>query len=88
MYRLAVHLKDEQYVYFKHSSEAEMIDNNLGTTITEWFELNNIDFNPKHYLYNEIPNHYVFDKNLDMESEKKIFGNLFQVECILSVLKI
>ena len=40
-----------------------MIDNNLGTTLTAWFDLNNTDHAAKQYLYNEIANHYVFDKN-------------------------
>ena len=39
IYKLAVHLKDEQYVYFKRGSEKEMIDKNLGTTLTAWFDL-------------------------------------------------
>ena len=45
VYTLAVYLKDEQYVYFRHGSEKEMIDKNLdttGTTLTAWFDLNNI----------------------------------------------
>ena len=62
IYRLGVHVKDEQYVYFKHGSEKKMINKNLGTTLTAWFDLNKVDFNAKQYLYNEIPNHYVFDK--------------------------
>ena len=62
IYRLAVHLKDEQYVYFKHGSEKEMIDKNLGTTLTAWFDLNNTEHAAKQYLYNEIPQHYVFHK--------------------------
>ena len=34
-----------------------MIDKNLGTTLTAWFDLNNTDHAAKQYLYNEIPNH-------------------------------
>ena len=40
-----------------------MIDKILNTTLTSWFDLNNTDHAAKQYLYNEIPNHYVFDKN-------------------------
>ena len=40
-----------------------MIDKNLGTTLTAWFDLNNTNYAAKQYLYNKIPNLYVFDKN-------------------------
>ena len=40
-----------------------MIDKNLGTSLTAWFDLNNTDHDAKQYLYNEIPSYYVFDKN-------------------------
>ena len=40
-----------------------MIDKNLGTSLTAWFDLNNIDHAAKQYLYNKTPNYYVFDKN-------------------------
>ena len=39
IYKLVVHLKDEQYVYFKRGSENEMINKNLGTTLRTWFDL-------------------------------------------------
>ena len=33
IYRLAVHLENEQYVYFKEGSEEELINKNLNTTL-------------------------------------------------------
>ena len=43
IYRLALHLENEQYVYLKESSEEELIDKNLNTTLTAWFQLTERD---------------------------------------------
>ena len=40
IYRLAVHLENEQFVYFKEGLEEESINRNLNTTLTAWFKLN------------------------------------------------
>ena len=64
IYRLAVHLENEQFVYYKEGSEEESINRNLNTTLTAWFELNASDQDAKTYLYPKIANFYVFNKNL------------------------
>jgi hypothetical protein len=62
VYKLAVHLENEQYVYFKESCEKELIDKNVNTTLTAWFQLNLEDPSAREYLYTEFPSYYVFDK--------------------------
>ena len=62
IYRLAVHLENQQYIYFKGGPEKECIDKNHDTTLTAWFKLNQHDPSAQRYLYTEIPQHYVFDK--------------------------
>ena len=61
IYRLAVHLPGEEYVCFEEGSEEKMIDKNIKTTLTSWFDLNKIDKNACNYLYSEVPNFYVFN---------------------------
>ena len=56
IYRLAVHLQNEQFVYFKEGSEEESINRNLNTTLTAWFELNASDQDARTYLCPEIAN--------------------------------
>ena len=60
--RLAVHLKDQQTVYFEHEKEKEAIikAQNSDTTLTAWFKLNAEDESARKYLYHEIPNQYSF----------------------------
>ena len=56
IYRLSVHLENEQYVYFKEGSEEVLIIKNLNTTLTAWFQLNQTDIEARQYLYPDIPN--------------------------------
>jgi len=42
-YRLAVHLENEQNVYFVEGSEHSLENKNFETTLTAWFQLNTID---------------------------------------------
>jgi hypothetical protein len=62
--RLAVHLPNEQAVYFKDGEEQEALEaaSTKETTLTAWFKLNQNDPSANDYLYTEIPEHYVFDK--------------------------
>lgn len=55
IYRLAVHLENEQNVYFKEGEETQCLAKRNKTTLTAYFDLNRIDTNAKKYLYNEIP---------------------------------
>lgn len=65
IYRLAVHLPDEQLVYFCEGNEAEALE--TATTkfshLTAWFELNKIDEQARILNYNQLPYHYVFNRS-------------------------
>ena len=72
IYRLAVHLENEQFVDFKKGPEDESINRNSNTTLTAWFELNTSDQDAKTYLYPELANFYVFNEQLKkMDCKKK-----------------
>ena len=60
--RLAIHLPDQQRVYFRAGEEAEAVDRESSrkTHLTAWFQLNMEDESAREYLYTEIPQHYVF----------------------------
>ena len=60
--RLAVHLPDQQRVYFREGQEAEAVEREASrkTHLTAWFELNDRDVTARQYLYPEIPLHFVF----------------------------
>ena len=62
IYRLSIHLPDQQRVYFQAGQEAEAVEREASrrTHLTAWFELNSEDPNAREFLYNEIPLHYVF----------------------------
>ena len=62
VYRLAVHLENQQRVYF-HRGNAQQATQALNTTLTAWFQLNENDDNAQNYLYPQIPEHYVFNKH-------------------------
>ena len=60
--RMAVHLEDQQTIYFEEGKEKEAVikAQNSDTTLTAWFKLNKEDESAKKLLYHEIPNHYSF----------------------------
>ena len=60
--RLAIHLPDEQRVYFRAGEEAEAVERESSrkTHLTAWFQLNTEDASAREHLYTEIPRHYVF----------------------------
>lgn len=68
IYRLAIHLPDQQRVYFRPGEESEAADRatTRNTHLTAWFKLNTNDIEAHEYLYTEIPQHYVF-----VDREKK-----------------
>ena len=61
--RLAVHLPEQQRVYYKEGEEAAAAEraSTKNTHLTAWFELNSNDESAHHFLYPEIPKHYVFN---------------------------
>lgn len=60
--RLAVHLPDQQSVYFKPGEEEKALDKAelSNSSLTAWFKLNLLDNTARQYLYHHIPNHYTF----------------------------
>ena len=63
IYRLAVHLPEQQRVYYREGEEALAADraSTRNTHLTAWFELNNNNASAHQILYPDIPKHYVFN---------------------------
>jgi hypothetical protein len=64
--RLAVHLPDQQMVYYDPDSYDESIDRmekSRRTKLMAYFELNATDENARQYLYRHIPEHYRWDES-------------------------
>ena len=84
IYRLAVHVENEQYVYFKEGSEEELINKNFNTTLTTWFQLNQTDMEARQYLYRDIPNFSIFNENTKTwtvrnKNRKPVFSRMYLV---------
>jgi hypothetical protein len=64
IYRLPVHLSNQQPVFFQAGHEEEALARavNNNTKLTAWFDLNKHDSLARKYLYNEIPYHFSFDQ--------------------------
>ena len=64
--RLALHLPNEQPVYFREGQERAAMENanneERKTKLTAWFQLNQVDQDAHQYLYADIPVYYSFDK--------------------------
>ena len=63
---MAIHLPDQQNVYFHAGNEAEAVEriSTCHTHLTAWFELNRQSSEAVHLLYTEMPLHYIFDVKL------------------------
>ena len=64
IYRLAIHLPEQQRVYFRQGEEAAALERarTRKTHLTAWFQLNEDDPDARQYLYTEVPQHYVFNE--------------------------
>jgi len=62
IYRLSVHLPDQQRIYFRAGEEAEAVEreSTTRTHLTAWFQLNSENPSVRDLLYTEIPLHFVF----------------------------
>ena len=82
---LAVHLPLQQNIYFQEGKEERVLNVNPNTTLTAWFQLNQVDADAHQYLYTEIPVHYTFDKRTKawrrrQHAEGPTIGRLYQVQ--------
>jgi hypothetical protein len=82
--RLAVHLENEQVVYFEKGNEKEALSraqlNN--STLTAWFKLNSNDYSARDFLYHHIPNHYSFQEkkwSLRQSETNNTIGRMYLV---------
>ena len=87
IYRLIVHLPEQQRVSFQQGSEAEALRRaaNTDTMLTAFFKYNNrLDFGDKKWLYYEMPLEHWFDKKYckwrkRKTSETKVIGRMYMV---------
>ena len=59
LYRLAVHLEEEQNLYFVEGEEKSRLSKNTDLTLTIWFKFN--QENARQYLITETHNHFYFN---------------------------
>lgn len=72
--RLAIHMPDEQLVYFQAGEEETAASGayNRRTHLTAWFKLNTFDENARQYLYTDIPYHHVYNvRTTDWQIRKR-----------------
>ena len=75
--RLAIHLPNEQKIYFREGQEVQALHNacDRDTHLTAWFKLNESDESANGLLYTEIPKSYIFDINTRKWQKRKRGGN-------------
>ena len=78
VYRLALHLPDEQQVYYRPGEQQQAAARVEGrdTHLTAWFKLNQTDEHARNYLYVNIPEHYVFRKQTTTWTRRERFQNI------------
>jgi hypothetical protein len=65
VYRLPVHLEDQQHVYFDEADNAEELADraaNKSTELMGWFQANRTFPEACNYTYQEFPEHFVWNK--------------------------
>ena len=85
VFRLSVHDKNMQNVYFAEGEEVEAVERsaNRKTHLQAWFELNQVDPSARQYLYTEIPLWYRWEDNQWKKRKRKI--SPFQLVRLYSV---
>ena len=78
VYRLALHLPYEQKVYYRpgEQRQAAARAKDRDTHLTAWFKLNQSDENARNYLYVDIPEYYVFNKQTTTWTRRERFHNI------------
>ena len=82
--RLAVHLEQQQSVYFRPGQEEAALERSQVTTLLAWFDLNSRDPAAHQWLYTQIPKHYVYQKATGMWTPRKrgggnVIGRMYYV---------
>ena len=64
VYRLPVHLPEQQTVYFRPGEEQAALDNaeERDTMLTAWFKINADNPLAQNILYCDMPSHFTYDK--------------------------
>ena len=75
IFRLPVHLPDQQNIYFHSGNEEEAVQSATNTQLTAWFKLNLDSPEARQYLYTDIPKHYTFNKKNGLWKPRKRGGN-------------
>ncbi|XP_076064940.1 uncharacterized protein LOC143038981 [Oratosquilla oratoria] len=78
VYRLAVHLPDEQKVYYREGIQRQETARaeERNTQLTAWFKLNQVDENARIFLYCSVPEHYVFNKQTTKWTRRVRLNNI------------
>ena len=75
VFPLAIHLPDQRIVTFGADDElSNVINKNMNTHLTSWFNTNKSDVNSRSLLYSEFPKHFTW------EATKKIWKPRIRVE--------
>ncbi|CAF3389853.1 unnamed protein product [Rotaria socialis] len=71
--RLVIHLPIMQSVYFAEGNELEALDRatEKDKTLIAWFKLNRDNLDARRYLYHDILNHFVFDRETNGSVDSK-----------------
>ena len=59
--RLALHLPDQQTVVYREGDAQNAVENPKSTTLTAWFEANDLYPEARALLYHEMPEHFTWD---------------------------
>ena len=86
VFRLAVHLPDQQNVYFHTGKESEAVEhaNAYHAHLTAWFKLNQQGSEAAHLFYTEMPLHFIFGAKLPKWHKHQRGGDKV-ISCIYTV---
>ena len=66
-----MHEENSQLITFNERDPEAALGNLKDTTLLAWFKLNQSDPEAKNYKYHEIPEHYVWNRNLHKWTTRK-----------------
>eukprot|EP00794_Sanderia_malayensis_P002692 gene2692-biopygen2223 len=81
--RLAIHLPDQHAIYFTDPDQAAHRNND--SMLMAYFTLNQTEQNAHQYLYQDIPEHYTFNKSTKQWQQRKrrppkgVIGRIYNV---------